>query len=1378
MQNCQKREAYGQNKPKSLFKTEKYTIFAYLYKFLTHKITSKFLMKKAFFYHLHILLLLVSISAHAIKFEHLGIAEGLSQLSVMSIHQDRLGRMWFGTEEGLNMYDGQRIKVFKPRYKIDAHSEEGKDGLLGNNNYPITEDRSGNLYFCSDGKLIKFNLHSQVFQTVFPQGVSTVTSHNGTIWFACKNAIYEIVEDTARLFFNTPADLQITSLHVQANDLWIGSDDGLYTYNSQQGFQLFLPQAAIQSMYEDSRKNLWVATQNNGAYQIAPDRTLTRYVYERNNPNSISSNLVRCFTEDTTGKIWIGTFKGLNCLDTATGKCTFYTADDKHKLSHSSVFSLCRDQQGNIWVGTYYGGVNYFSPETSIFNYYSANDLHYPFVGSMLETPDNRLWICTEGGGLTCFNRADETFRNFPINWQQQGERMAHNNLKAICYHPASQRLFIGTHTGGLVSYHLQNRTFKHYYLQSPAYASQLGPVVDNLAIYQNQLIIQVRGGLYTMDLRTEAFAPLFNNPLYKSYWVHTFTVDSQGYIWIASHAKLSRIQMSHPDNARHYPLGKNGLGHFAITRIIETPEKEIYIGTRGSGLFKYDASSEQFLSYTQAKDQLLSDYCYDIAISPKGSLIVTGDKGITLFNPQTDKSQFIGLENNVPISAINIGCKVYVCQDGEIFVGGVDGLMSFKEEDIDIKQPESHLYFSTLWVNNQEIYPGEDNRILQTTLPAARKIELTHNENNILLQFASTNYTASTQSGVYEYRLIGFDEQWHTTNSYHIPYASLPVGHYQLVVREKSPKSPDYTPQQASLEIEIHPAWYQTVWAYLVYTLLTGYILFWFIRFYYSRMKLRAAVQLERADKERIQALNQSKINFFTTVSHEFRTPLTLIISQIELLMQGSPLPPNVYNRLIKVHKNAQSLKELISELLTFQKQEENVLNLQVKEIKMTPFLKEIHQSFSDFAETNQIDYKLTCHAPDATCWGDEKQLKKVFNNLLSNAFKYTDKQGEIELVINENDNELQIQVIDNGIGISLTDQTHIFELFYQASHEKENGYSLRGSGIGLALTKKIVEAHHGQISVRSQANYGSIFTVTLHKGKAHYANDTHVKFVEENTPSLPAAPELPVAPEETDMQPIEEKNTKHTILIVEDNIEMLQVLRNLFTPIYYVLTARNGKEGLAIALKQHPDIVLSDVMMPEMSGKELCAAIKNSYELSHIPVVLLSALESNEDKLDGLAQRADDYIGKPFNAKELVVRCNNLVYNRKQNKAETDKTEKEETPQILATNSQDQKFLDQVDAIIALNLSKEEFGINQLAQEMGIGRSSFYAKFKSLNGISPNEHLVNCRLRQAAHLLKNRPDMQIAEISYQVGFSSPRYFTKCFKSMYLISPTEYRKR
>ncbi len=239
-----------------------------------------------------------------------------------------------------------------------------------------------------------------------------------------------------------------------------------------------------------------------------------------------------------------------------------------------------------------------------------------------------------------------------------------------------------------------------------------------------------------------------------------------------------------------------------------------------------------------------------------------------------------------------------------------------------------------------------------------------------------------------------------------------------------------------------------------------------------------------------------------------------------------------------------------------------------------------------------------------------------------------------------------------------------------------------------------------------------------------------------------------------------------------------MLQVLRNLFTPIYYVLTARNGKEGLAIALKQHPDIVLSDVMMPEMSGKELCAAIKNSYELSHIPVVLLSALESNEDKLDGLAQRADDYIGKPFNAKELVVRCNNLVYNRKQNKAETDKTEKEETPQILATNSQDQKFLDQVDAIIALNLSKEEFGINQLAQEMGIGRSSFYAKFKSLSGISPNEHLVNCRLRQAAHLLKNRPDMQIAEISYQVGFSSPRYFTKCFKSMYLISPTEYRKR
>ena len=1335
-------------------------------------------MRETLNYYLFYIFSIISISAHSTNFKHIGIAEGLSQLSVMSIHQDQLGRMWFGTEEGLNMYDGQRMKIFKPRYKIDAHSVEGKDGVLGNNNYPITEDKAGNLFFCSDAALIKFDLLSQKFHVVLKENVSTVVSHQGEIWFAVKDSIFKIHNDTISFVLQAPRQIQITCLHIQQNDIWIGSNFGLYIANTNKEFDIFIPTTTILSIFEDSRQNLWIATLREGAYKIDKKRSVTRYTHKRNNPNSISSNLVRCFTEDNSGKIWIGTFKGLNRLDTVTGKFTLYTSGEKHKLSHSSVFSLCKDHQGNMWVGTYYGGVNYFSPENNIFSYYSENELNYPFIGSMVEDSDNHLWICTEGGGLTCFDRSKNAFQHFQISWQKNGNTIHHNNLKTICYDSISQRLFIGTHTGGLSCYDLKKQRFKHYYSESAQYASMLGPVVDKLAIYKNLLIIQVRGGIFTMDLQTEKFAPLFNDTRYDHYWVHTFTVDSKGYIWIASNTLLSCINLNNPSDKQHFPLGQKGLGQFSITRIIEAPGNEIYIGTRGSGLCKYERSTQSFRNYTQRNNMLLSDYCYDIAISPKGSLIITGNRGITLFNPQKNKSKFIGLENSVPISAINVGCKVYVCKDGEIFVGGVDGLMSFKEEAINIKQPESHLYFSTLWINNQEVYPGDENHVLNQTLPVVADIDLKHNQNNISLDFASTNYITTTQSGIYEYRLEGLEEQWHTTNHCNISYTNLPIGTYKLLVREKNAKSSGYIPQEANLVIQVHPAFYHTNWAYLLYTLLTLYILFCFIRFYYSRMKLRAAVEFERAGKERIQELNQAKINFFTTVSHEFRTPLTLIISQMELLMQGTPLPPNVYNRIAKVYKNALSMKELISELLTFQKQEQSMMSLKVEEIRLYPFLKEIYQSFSDYANTCDITYELTCHSPEVTCWADKKQLRKVFNNLLSNAFKYTDKQGKIEIVIAEEEGNIVIQIIDSGLGIPLKDQEHIFDLFYQVSNKKMELPSQTGSGVGLALVKRIIDSHHGNVCVFSQPGYGSIFTVTLKNGKDHLLNDRHVDFTKgkvEETISIPNVPDL-FQETETIPTSAEEKKT-HTILIAEDNEEMLQILNNLFAPIYQVLLAQNGKEALAITMKQKPDIILSDVMMPEMSGKQLCTAIKNSFDLCHIPVVLLTALDSDEEKLDGLAQRADDYISKPFNARQLIVRCNNLVYNRKQLQKKFSKEKSNDASHILATNPLDKKFLRQVDEIIAANLDKEEFDINQLIQEIGISRSSFYAKFKALSGISPNEYLINCRLKHAAHLLRTRPDLQITEISWQVGFGSPRYFTKCFKAMYLISPMEYRK-
>lgn len=1319
---------------------------------------------------------------YAFSFKHIGINEGLSQLSVMSIHQDRLGRMWFGTEEGLNMYDGQRIKVFKPRYKIDAHSMEGEYGVLGNNNYPIVEDSLGNIFFCSDESLIQFNLTQQTFDKIRVGNVRTVTSYNGEVWFAARDSIFKLSDNKPHFVYRMPVSNKINCLHIGANELWIGTNAGAHRVNGSGKYSTLIRNSDILSFFRDSQQNVWIATLNDGAYRVDSTLQTTRFTHQKDNHNSLASNSVRCFEEDADGIIWIGTFKGLNSFNPRSEEFTLYTSGGKHDLSHSSIFSLCKDRQNNIWVGTYYGGVNYFSPTHSIFSYYSEKELNFPFVGSMTEDEQQNLWVCTEGGGLTCFNRLIGDFKHYDISWLDNGKLQYHNNLKAICYEPTSERVFIGTHTGGLSAYHIRTKTFKHYYLQ-PGYAARLGNVIDNLAIHGDKLIIQVRGGIFCMDLNTEQFTPLFNDTYFSNLWIRTFAIDSQDYIWIAGYSHLLRINMKNPKDRKLFQQGKNGLGKFYITKIIEGPGQEIYVGTRGSGLYRYDTNSDSFQAYTQANGSLLSDYCYDIAISPNGNLIITSNQGVTLFNPTENRPNFIGIGNNMPISGINIGCKVYVAKDKAIFIGGVDGLIAFKEEELQTRRIDKRLYFSNLIVNNQEVFPGDEHHILSQTMPLAERIDLTHTQGTFTLQFASTNYVSDPQSGIFEYKLEGLEEQWNTTSQTSVSYSNLSPGKYKLFVREKNTGNLPYTQQECSLDIEVHPAFYQTTLAYGIYLLIILGITVAFVRFYYSRMKLKAVLEAERAGKMQMEELNRAKINFFTTVSHEFRTPLTLILSQIELLLQGTGLAPKIYSQLSKVHKNALSMQELITELLTFQRLEQSSMVLKIKEFNLHDFLDEIYRSFADYAKAEKFSYEFNCPNRELMCWGDPVQLRKVFYNLLGNAFKYGKRpNGKVELAVSETNDTIMIQCIDNGSGISPEEQQKIFDIFYRVNDSSTPNNFSAGSGIGLSLVKKITEAHHGSITVSSQLNYGSIFSVTLKKGKEHFNNDHTEVIVEEEQAGESLQPQLPTSPkeemeQETGSDSLPTADRKYKILIVEDNEEMRNVLRTLFMPIYQVLMANDGKEGLQLAINEQPDLILSDIMMPNMSGKELCTHVKNNVELCHIPVVLLTALDSEQDKLAGLSQRADDYISKPFNAKQLIVRCNNLIYNREQLKKKFSKKGDDQNSHILATNPLDEKFLQQVDKAIKDNLDKEDFDINQLAQTVGISRSSLYAKFKALSGIAPNEYLILQRLKHAAKLLEERPDLQVSEISYQVGFGSPRYFSKCFKEMYAVSPLEYRK-
>lgn len=528
--------------------------------------------------------------------------------------------------------------------------------------------------------------------------------------------------------------------------------------------------------------------------------------------------------------------------------------------------------------------------------------------------------------------------------------------------------------------------------------------------------------------------------------------------------------------------------------------------------------------------------------------------------------------------------------------------------------------------------------------------------------------------------------------------------------------------------------------------------------------------------EKEQIEELNQAKLRFFTNVSHEFRTPLTLIISQVELILQGDLINPTLQGSLGKIRKHAQQMKQLITELLDFRKFDQNYIQLKLSEQSLNTFLEEIYFSFSSYAAQKQITYRFEPLEEDITMWIDGWQMRKVFFNLLSNAFKHTPDKGMIHLSVSCVAEEVVITVKDSGNGISHEDLEQIFNRFYQAGNEGKEANA--GTGIGLALTKSIVQLHHGTIGVKSILNQGSCFTVQLPLDRKCYDKDAEVIFVEHGSISIQenSLPDEGFFEQVGLSIPSIDNEKKHKVLLVEDNSELLHLLQEIFSPLYCISTARDGEEGLKKVAEELPDLIVSDVMMPLMSGAEMCKKIKNNIDLCHIPVVLLTALDTVEQNIEGLNRGADDYITKPFNAKILLVKCNNLIRNRLliQNRFSKDVAA---GVNLLATNPMDKNFLDKVIKVIDQYIDNEELDISVICRELGVGRTLLHTKFKALTGMTPNEFILNYKLKKAALMLRNESYLQIGEVSDRLGFGSPRYFTRCFKNQFNTTPQEYRK-
>lgn len=1325
-----------------------------------------------------LVLILLCADVHGQYFKKLTMKDGLSNPSVLAIYQDTLGRMWFGTNEGVNVYDGNQISRYKS-YNVVRNGKQERELLNGTVN-GIVGDSQGNVLLLNKGALIKYDIRKEAFHKIVPRDIGALAVLGEEVWCSVRDSLfrYDLEGDSLR-FDRKLGTTTVTCLAKMDEKIWIGTSNGLYVLAGDE-LSCVLPDVEIFKLFVSSRKELWIASRMQGLYKVGRDGKL---VQEEHSPTRVVSQQIRGFLEDEWQNIWFGTFEGLQVYNPYQDTYRVYRPDyHPGALEHQSVFSLYRDRQGTIWVGTYYGGVNYFNQSKDVFFYYphdirNNHCLNFPIAGQMVEDKDHNLWIGTDGGGVNLLNKATGTFTYYTSSGKNS---ILHNNVKTLSYDKRNDRIYIGTYTGGISCYDRKSARFSHYLDHYRQTGEGPNHIIYHSMFKDGWLYVTARNGFWRIQPEKNEFQ-LLN----EKYFFLTFEIDSRGYIWLADNFKLYRMKAGEWNQLENVGLEESADGA-RITRIMEAADGTVYVATLGDGVYAYSHETGKWKHYTKENSHLLSDFCYNLAETHMNNILITCGEGFSIYSPFNNSISSIELGLKGGISAVTEACGILVADDDLIYMGGVDGMIAFREKDLlqENEEDASDFYFSNLYINNVKIAPDDGSGVLSQSLPFTKHLSLSAGQNNIMLDFSSSDYVELEGKDEYLYKLEGFDKEWILTDQLRVNYTNLAPGRYVLKVRESGTKVSDGARQEITLAITIHRPWFATFWAYLFYFLVIAVIVYSFWRVRMARRALALSLAAEKNEKERIEEVNKMKLRFFTNISHEFRTPLTLIIGQVEMLLQMEKLAPAVNKRLHGIYRNAINLRLLITELLDFRKQEQGFMKLRVERVETVAFVKDIYRLFADFARKKNIEYVFEDTGEAIDLWFDPVQMQKVVFNLLSNAFKYTPEGKSIKVSVRRQQRMVEIAVADTGCGISPENKQKIFERFYQVGEYSRKG--IVGSGIGLALLKGIVDAHKGEIKVDSVTGEGSTFRICLPVGNGHFTREeleyekTVKAFSNREDMFKDEIALLNDRMEKSEAEPdgVEDKNEgMPRVLLVEDDEEVLEMLVSIFSPTYTVYKATDGKTGFEMAQQWHPDIVVSDVMMPVMSGKEMCYKIKNCLELAYMPVVLLTAQTSEDCTIEGYMFGADDYITKPFNVKLLLTRCGNLLRNRKKLLGRVAQAEVKEMPGTGSLNVAEQELLDKATEIIKRNFSNPEFDMNMLASELGMGRSKMFVRLKEVVGLTPNEFTLKLKLEEALRLLQEAPQYNISEISYQLGFASPRYFSRCFKDFYGVSPQTYRK-
>jgi signal transduction histidine kinase/ligand-binding sensor domain-containing protein/DNA-binding response OmpR family regulator len=1355
-----------------------------------------------------------------VRFSLITADQGLSQNQIFCIYQDSKGLLWFGTQDGLNLYDGYTFRVFRHQpgnenslldYAVNTICEtdpgiywigtrEGmsrldlqtgkfihyrnhpgsSNSLVDNNVWYITEDSEKKLWIATRNGLSRFDPADNKFENFKSgSGVNTI-SHNfvfnivedadKNIWIAGRGGLdrYDLKSGKLfnyKIFPGNPDAIAlngIMSLFIKDDILWLGSYSGLYSVNLTEVNEdkIFFhkhefKQSAtkhelhsVRSIFAGKDGTIWAGTYGSGLIHYNP-KTGKSYIYRKTNkPGSISDDYIISVFEDKHGVMWIGTSSaGLNKYNSHSERFKTISVSNAGGNENARISSLLEDISGNLWVGTESGNIvkvtNHFSdnPETRFITTeknlspgFSPTEIH-----SLIQDRKGNIWAASFGMGIFIIDPVSEKVRR--IGRDSKNPNSLANDFVHSIFEADDGIIWIGTGAGGLNKYNPANQLFIHY-KHNPE---------NPKSISTNE--------------------------------VSVIRKDNNGFIWAGTTTGgLNRLNVSTNEFERftHNVSDINSISSNRIICLYIDKKLNLWIGTFGGGLNKWIPETSSFIHFT-TEDGLPSNIICSIVEDNNGNLWISTDKGISVF--KIDSGTFKnydfndGLQGNEFLQ--NAGFKSN--STGNIYFGGVNGFNIFNPDDLNIKGKISDIVFTDFKIFNKSVLPGEGTPLSKNIL-YAEEIVLSYDQNFFTFEFASLDFN-NPDKNLYSYKLEGFNKDWINAGNQRVAtYTNLDPGEYVFHVKATNSDG-IWNDKGISIRINLLPPWWQTWWAYILYALAFVGILYSARQFELNRVNLRNQLELKHFEAQKLQEVDQMKSRFFANISHEFRTPLTLILGMLDRFHKKTAEAKDK-NDFAIMKNNADRLLQLINQLLELSRLEAGSERLQTIKTDVIKFVRRIIASFLSLSEQKKLTIKFngipfyqTKQDNEIFIYFDREKIETVFYNLLGNAIKFSPEGEDINISVNKTDRFAEIIITNTGVTIPQDKLPHIFDRFYQVDDSGTRNFE--GTGIGLALVKELVELHSGEISVYSSENEKgeTTFVVKLPWGNSHLKDDEIIELPSELPEIEKGSIEaglFKISPETVSDREI--KPDANILLIVEDHLELRKFIREHLENDFVILEAEDGEKGLKTAEEIIPDLIISDVMMPKMDGYEFCKAIKTNEKTNHIPFILLTAKAAAENKLEGLETGADDYLIKPFNPDELRLRVKNLIKIRQQLR-EKFRTKMIVKPAEISAPSVQKLFLEKLTIIIEDHLEDEKFSIEILCDKIGMSRAQLHRKIKALTNQSTTEFIRSFRLQRAADLLKQDAG-NIAEIAYKVGFNSQAYFTKSFQEEFGCSPMEYKKK